>query len=154
MGKLIWKSSEIYVTESIGRILTHYSEIIDLHRNGPLSIKLIFVFAEKNMESLMMSDSPEIQRASSSWTFRQQQASQRWKEARPFHLKCLIQTQDVGQPFCSHCSKPAVVRWDLINVLFILCRLLECITNWCLHVSDKLHVYGGIRAVSKSWFND
>ncbi|XP_048008507.1 uncharacterized protein LOC125243078 isoform X2 [Megalobrama amblycephala] len=64
---------------------------------------------EKNMESLsaMMSDSPEIQRASSSWTFRQQQASQRWKEARPFHLKCLIQTQDVGQPFC---SKPAVVR--------------------------------------------
>ncbi|ROJ25351.1 hypothetical protein DPX16_20164 [Anabarilius grahami] len=64
------------------------------------------------MESLsaMMSDSPEIQRASSSWTFRQQQASQRWKEARPFHLRCLIQTQDVGQPFCSHCSKPAVVR--------------------------------------------
>ncbi|XP_073704470.1 uncharacterized protein [Garra rufa] len=67
---------------------------------------------EKNMESLsaMISNSPEIQRASSSWTFRQQQASQRWKEARPFHLKCLIQTQDVGQPFCSHCSKPAVVR--------------------------------------------
>lgn len=83
-----------------------------LHRNGPLSIKFILVFAEKNMESLsaMMSDSPEIQRASSSWTFRQQQASQRWKEARPFHLKCFIQTQDVGQPLCSHCSKPAVVR--------------------------------------------
>ncbi|XP_076129536.1 uncharacterized protein LOC143111224 [Alosa pseudoharengus] len=47
---------------------------------------------------------------STSWTLRQQKAAQRWKEARPFHLQCLLQTHNVGHPLCSHCNEAAVIR--------------------------------------------
>ncbi|XP_077060946.1 uncharacterized protein LOC143713118 [Siphateles boraxobius] len=107
---------------------------------------------EKNMESLSaMSDSPEIQRASSSWAFRQQRASQRWKEARPFHLKCLIQTQDVGQPFCSHCCKPAVVRCRECLPDQWFCETCDCKTHrrWPLHDRESV-LEGFFKAIPPS----
>ncbi|KAF4100907.1 hypothetical protein G5714_019103 [Onychostoma macrolepis] len=39
-----------------------------------------------------------------------QKASERWKEARPHHLKCLTATEAVGQPLCWLCHEPAVIR--------------------------------------------
>ncbi|MCI4376105.1 hypothetical protein PGIGA_G00184410 [Pangasianodon gigas] len=40
----------------------------------------------------------------------QQKASERWKEARPYHLKCLIAKEAVGHPLCWLCHEPAVIR--------------------------------------------
>ncbi|ROL42094.1 hypothetical protein DPX16_19541 [Anabarilius grahami] len=55
--------------------------------------------------------SAEPQRSSaSSWSFRQQKASERWKEARPYHLRCLIAKEAVGHPSCCLCHEPAVIR--------------------------------------------
>ncbi|XP_050957563.1 uncharacterized protein LOC127158523 [Labeo rohita] len=70
---------------------------------------------EKNMERLsnILASYPsaEPQRSSaSSWSFRQQKASDRWKEARPYHLKCLIAKEAVGHPLCWLCHEPAVIR--------------------------------------------
>ncbi|KAI2645093.1 Hydroxyethylthiazole kinase [Labeo rohita] len=48
--------------------------------------------------------------SASSWSFRQQKASDRWKEARPDHLKCLIAKEAVGHPLCWLCHEPAVIR--------------------------------------------
>ncbi|RXN26730.1 trypsin-1 isoform X5 [Labeo rohita] len=70
---------------------------------------------EKKMERLsdILASYPsaEPQRSSaSSWSFRQQKASDRWKEARPDHLKCLIVKESVGHPLCWLCHEPAVIR--------------------------------------------
>ncbi|CAM4513258.1 unnamed protein product [Leuciscus chuanchicus] len=70
---------------------------------------------EKNMERLtdILASCPSAaqpQRSSaSSWSFRQQKASERWKEARPYHLKCLISKEAVGHPLCCLCNEPAVI---------------------------------------------
>ncbi|XP_058618184.1 uncharacterized protein LOC131531441 [Onychostoma macrolepis] len=88
---------------------------------------------EKNMERLsdILTSYPsaEPQKSSaSSWSFRQQKASERWKEARPYHLKCLIATEAVGQPLCWLCHEPAVIR----------CR--ECLPEeWFCGDCDVLH---------------
>ncbi|XP_058619720.1 uncharacterized protein LOC131532228 [Onychostoma macrolepis] len=69
-----------------------------------------------------------MQCCASSWSFRQQKASERWKEARPYHLKCLIATEAVGQPLCWLCHEPAVIR----------CR--ECLPeDWFCGDCDVLH---------------
>ncbi|KAJ8353405.1 hypothetical protein SKAU_G00209720 [Synaphobranchus kaupii] len=47
---------------------------------------------------------------SSSWPLRQSAAQERWKEARPYHLKCLLDTEAVGQELCCRCSQAAVIR--------------------------------------------
>ncbi|KAF4118211.1 hypothetical protein G5714_000262 [Onychostoma macrolepis] len=88
---------------------------------------------EKNMERLsdILTSYPsaEPQKSSASlWSFRQQKASERWKEARPYHLKCLIATEAVGQPLCWLCHEPAVIR----------CR--ECLPEeWFCSDCDVLH---------------
>ncbi|XP_067247346.1 uncharacterized protein [Chanodichthys erythropterus] len=88
---------------------------------------------EKNMERLsnILASCPsaEPQRSSaSSWSFRQQKASERWKEARPYHLRCLIAKEAVGHPSCCLCHKPAVIR----------CR--ECLPeDWFCGDCDVLH---------------
>ncbi|KAK1891309.1 G polyprotein [Dissostichus eleginoides] len=69
---------------------------------------------EKNMERLsdILSSCPppEPQKSSaSSWSFRQQKASERWKEARPHHLQCLLEKEAVGHPLCGLCHEPAVI---------------------------------------------
>ncbi|KAI4809193.1 hypothetical protein KUCAC02_018099 [Chaenocephalus aceratus] len=70
---------------------------------------------EKNMERLsdILSSCPppEPQKSSaSSWPFRQQKASERWREARPHHLQCLLEKEAVGHPLCGLCHEPAVIR--------------------------------------------
>ncbi len=66
----------------------------------------------------------EPQRSSaSSWSFRQQKASVRWKEARPYHLKCLISKEAVGHPLCCLCNEPAVIRLVFINIKLQLPRV-------------------------------
>ncbi|XP_033980058.1 uncharacterized protein LOC117477496, partial [Trematomus bernacchii] len=72
---------------------------------------------------------PEPQRSSaSSWSFRQQKASERWKEARPHHLQCLLEKEAVGHPLCGLCHEPAVIR----------CR--ECLPEeWFCGDCDVLH---------------
>ncbi|KAK9977019.1 hypothetical protein ABG768_018840 [Culter alburnus] len=88
---------------------------------------------EKNMERLsnILASCPsaEPQRSSaSSWSFRQQKASERWKEARPYHLQCLIAKEAVGHPSCCLCHEPAVIR----------CR--ECLPeDWFCGDCDVLH---------------
>ncbi|XP_033971570.1 uncharacterized protein LOC117470805 [Trematomus bernacchii] len=88
---------------------------------------------EKNMERLsdILSSCPppEPQRSSaSSWSFRQQKASERWKEARPHHLQCLLEKEAVGHPLCGLCHEPAVIR----------CR--ECLPEeWFCGDCDVLH---------------
>ncbi|KAK9970282.1 hypothetical protein ABG768_026237 [Culter alburnus] len=88
---------------------------------------------EKNMERLSnileSCPSAEPQRSSaSSWSFRQQKASKRWKEARPYHLQCLIAKEAVGHPSCCLCHEPAVIR----------CR--ECLPeDWFCGDCDVLH---------------
>ncbi|KAJ8352053.1 hypothetical protein SKAU_G00235290 [Synaphobranchus kaupii] len=47
---------------------------------------------------------------SSSWPLRQSAAQEQWKEARPYHLKCLLETEAVGQELCCRCSQAAVLR--------------------------------------------
>ncbi|RXN04164.1 hypothetical protein ROHU_034165 [Labeo rohita] len=89
--------------------------------------------SEQNMERLsnilMSYPSAEPQKSSaSSWSFRQQKASERWKEARPYHLKCLIAKEAVGHPLCCLCHEPAVIR----------CR--ECLPEeWFCGDCDVLH---------------
>ena len=90
--------------------------------------KVYIFFTEKFMERLSSLNascpSAEPQRSSaSSWTFRQQKASERWKEARPYHLQCLIEKEAVGRPLCCLCHKPAVIRLDHINVKLYLPRV-------------------------------
>ncbi|KAB5576829.1 hypothetical protein PHYPO_G00203020 [Pangasianodon hypophthalmus] len=63
---------------------------------------------EKNMErlSVILASYPsaEPQRSSaSSWSFQQQKSSECWKEARPYHLKCLIAKEAVGHLLCREC---------------------------------------------------
>ncbi|KAK1880172.1 Transducer of Cdc42-dependent actin assembly protein 1 like [Dissostichus eleginoides] len=72
---------------------------------------------------------PEPQKSSaSSWSFRQQKASERWKEARPHHLQCLLEKEAVGHPLCGLCHEPAVIR----------CR--ECLPEeWFCGDCDVLH---------------
>ncbi|KAK1896646.1 putative protein YveK [Dissostichus eleginoides] len=88
---------------------------------------------EKNMERLsdILSSCPppEPQKSSaSSWSFRQQKASERWKEARPHHLQCLLEKEAVGHPLCGLCHEPAVIR----------CR--ECLPEeWFCGDCDVLH---------------
>ncbi|KAI4819445.1 hypothetical protein KUCAC02_004691 [Chaenocephalus aceratus] len=88
---------------------------------------------EKNMERLsdILSSCPppEPQKSSaSSWPFRQQKASERWREARPHHLQCLLEKEAVGHPLCGLCHKPAVIR----------CR--ECLPEeWFCGDCDVLH---------------
>ncbi|XP_067269595.1 uncharacterized protein [Pseudorasbora parva] len=88
---------------------------------------------EKNMKRLSYflasCPSAEPQRSSaSSWSFRQQKASERWKEARPYNLKCLIAKEAVGHPLCWLCHEPAVIR----------CR--ECLPEeWFCGDCDVLH---------------
>ncbi|CAM4412276.1 unnamed protein product [Leuciscus chuanchicus] len=86
---------------------------------------------EKNMERLsdiLPSCPPAAQPQSSSassWSFRQQKASERWKEARPYHLKCLI-------------SKEAVVIPCVAFATSLLCR--ECLPEeWFCGDCDVLH---------------
>ncbi|XP_026104653.1 uncharacterized protein LOC113097471 isoform X2 [Carassius auratus] len=89
---------------------------------------------EKNMERLsdILASCPSAGQpqssSASSWSFRQQKASERWKEARPYHLKCLISKEAVGHPLCGLCNKPAVIR----------CR--ECLPEeWFCGDCDVLH---------------
>ncbi|KAF3837698.1 hypothetical protein F7725_009466, partial [Dissostichus mawsoni] len=75
-------------------------------------LKFPILFTEKNMERLsdILSSCPppEPQKSSaSSWSFRQQKASERWKEARPHHLQCLLEKEAVGHPLCGLCHEPA-----------------------------------------------
>ncbi len=64
---------------------------------------------ERLSDILTCYSSAEPQKSSaSSWPFQQQKASERWKEARPYHLKCLIAKEAVGQPLCWLCHEPAV----------------------------------------------
>ncbi|KAI4811121.1 hypothetical protein KUCAC02_014040 [Chaenocephalus aceratus] len=85
---------------------------------------------EKNMERLsdILSSCPppEPQKSSaSSWPFRQQKASERWREARP---QCLLEKEAVGHPLCGLCHEPAVIR----------CR--ECLPEeWFCGDCDVLH---------------
>ncbi|KAI9520655.1 hypothetical protein NQZ68_015575 [Dissostichus eleginoides] len=88
---------------------------------------------EKNMERLsdILSScpTPEPRKSSaSSCSFRQQKASERWKEARPHHLQCLLEKEAVGHPLCGLCHEPAVIR----------CR--ECLPEeWFCGDCDVLH---------------
>ncbi|KAK0144501.1 putative nuclease HARBI1 [Merluccius polli] len=53
----------------------------------------------------------EPERSSASlWSVRQQKASDRWEEARPYHLRCLLESEAVGKPLCCFCYTPAVIR--------------------------------------------
>ncbi|CAL8255602.1 unnamed protein product [Gadus morhua 'NCC'] len=66
--------------------------------------------------------------SASSWTFRQQKASERWTEKRPNNLQGLIEKEAVGHPLCCLCPKPAVIR----------CR--ECLPEeWFCGDCDVLH---------------
>ena len=90
--------------------------------------KVYIFFTETFMERLSSLNaagpSAKPQRSSaSSWTFRQQSASERWKEARPYHLQCLIEKETVGHPLCCLCHKPAVIRLDHINLKLYLPRV-------------------------------
>ncbi len=96
-----------------------------------LSLTVLFniFITEKNMDRLsdilMSYPSAEPQKNSaSSWSFRQQKASERWKEARPYHLKCLIAKEAVGQPLCWLCHEPAVIR--LVFMFSALLYRLMC----------------------------
>lgn len=73
--------------------------------------------------------SDEPQRSSaSSWSFRQQKASERWRESRPYNLQCLIEKEAVGHPLCFLCNEPAVIR----------CR--DCLPEeWFCGDCDVLH---------------
>ncbi|KAI9525701.1 hypothetical protein NQZ68_006250 [Dissostichus eleginoides] len=51
-----------------------------------------------------------------------QKASERWKEARPHHLQCLLEKEAVGHPLCGLCHEPAVISSDdsaFFNGLFV-----------------------------------
>ncbi|KAI4813955.1 hypothetical protein KUCAC02_003173 [Chaenocephalus aceratus] len=66
---------------------------------------------ERLSEILSSCPPPEPQKSSaSSWSFRQQKASEPWKEARPHHLQCLLEKEAVGHPPCGLCHEPAVIR--------------------------------------------
>ncbi|KAF3837913.1 hypothetical protein F7725_009681 [Dissostichus mawsoni] len=87
--------------------------VLNLQHNTNL-LKFPILFTEKNMERLsdILSSCPppEPQKSSaSSWSFRQQKASERWKEARPHHLQCLLEKEAVGHPLCGLCHEPAVI---------------------------------------------
>ena len=98
------------------------------------------LFAEQNMERLsaLLDSSPcpaEPERsAASSWSVRQQKASDRWEEARPYHLRCLLESEAVGKPLCCFCHKPAVIRLDVhsSNNKVYLCTLRKVynINKW------------------------
>lgn len=88
---------------------------------------------EKNMDRLSAilaschSDEPQRSSASS-WSFRQQKASERWRESRPYNLQCLIEKEAVGHPLCCLCNEPAVIR----------CR--DCLPEeWFCGDCDVLH---------------
>lgn len=60
--------------------------------------------------------SPEPEKSmASSWSFRQQKAAERWKEARPYHLKCLTDAEAVGHPQCCRCLQPAIISLHSAN---------------------------------------
>ncbi len=82
--------------------------------------------------------SAEPQKSSaSSWSFRQQKASEHWKEARPYHLKCLIAKEAVGQPLCWLCHEPAVIR-----LVFMFSALLYRLRCMCFGGHpDENHIY-------------
>ncbi|XP_030265166.1 uncharacterized protein LOC115576745 isoform X3 [Sparus aurata] len=87
---------------------------------------------EKNMERLSAilasCHSDEPQSSASSWSFRQQKASERWRESRPYNLQCLIEKEAVGHPLCCLCNEPAVIR----------CR--DCLPEeWFCGDCDVLH---------------
>jgi hypothetical protein len=91
--------------------------------------KVSIFFTEKFVERLSSLNasgpSAKPQRSSaSSWTFRQQKASERWTEARPNHLQGLIEKEAVGHPLCCLCPKPAVIRLDHINLKLYLPRVV------------------------------
>ncbi|XP_076616610.1 uncharacterized protein LOC143339323 [Chaetodon auriga] len=73
--------------------------------------------------------SGEPQKSSAtSWSFRQQKASELWKASRPHNLQCLIEKEAVGHPLCCLCNKPAVIR----------CR--DCLPEeWFCGDCDVLH---------------
>lgn len=98
-------------------------------------------------------EEPEMATASSSsstassWGLRQQKAAQRWTEARPFHLKCLLDTHNVGHPVCSHCNEDAVIRWEVIYVDscyigFILQNTVQHGKSLCWLVCETMPVLG------------
>ncbi|XP_076591428.1 uncharacterized protein LOC143323463 [Chaetodon auriga] len=88
---------------------------------------------EKNMERLFAilasCHSGEPQKSSAtSWSFRQQKASELWKASRPHNLQCLIEKEAVGHPLCCLCNEPAVIR----------CR--DCLPEeWFCGDCDVLH---------------
>ncbi|KAI4809051.1 hypothetical protein KUCAC02_017966 [Chaenocephalus aceratus] len=61
-------------------------------------------------DSDILSSCPPEPQKSSSWSFRRQKASERWKEARPHHLQCLLEKEAVGHPLCGLCHEPAAIR--------------------------------------------
>ncbi|RXN06660.1 zinc finger MYM-type 1-like protein [Labeo rohita] len=93
---------------------------------------------ERLSDILASYPSAEPQRSSaSSWSFRQQKASDRWKEARPDHLKCLIAKEAVGHPLCWLCHEPAVIRcteclpeeWFCGSVMYYVTKNSHCTTG-------------------------
>ncbi|RXN37101.1 hypothetical protein ROHU_002351 [Labeo rohita] len=91
---------------------------------------------ERLSDILASYPSVEPQRSSaSSWSFQQQKASDRWKEARRDHLKCLIAKEAVGHPLCWLCHERAVIRCTE-------CLPEECFCGECdvsRHKKQPLH---------------
>ncbi|XP_072574324.1 uncharacterized protein [Paramormyrops kingsleyae] len=115
---------------------------------------------ERNMEQLLGSlEEPGMPMAyssnstSSSWSLRQQKTAQQWKEARPFHLKCLLETHNVGHPLCSHCSEAAVIRCrECLPWQWFCGRCdVQCHQRLVLHNRESLHE-GFFKPISPSTF--
>lgn len=114
--------------------------------NDPLPLYFWIFFTEKNMERLsdILASCPSAAQpqssSASSWSFRQQKASERWKEARPYHLKCLVSKEAVGLPLCWLCNEPAVIRLVFINTKLQLPRvgLLSALLYWWRYISFEM----------------
>ncbi|KAF4094497.1 hypothetical protein G5714_024617 [Onychostoma macrolepis] len=82
------------------------SSSVELHSRHPQQNSIL----NSNLHILTSYPSEPQKSSASSRSFRQQKASERWKEARPHHLKCLLAKEAVGQPLCWLCHEPAVIR--------------------------------------------
>ncbi|KAF3837653.1 hypothetical protein F7725_009421 [Dissostichus mawsoni] len=93
--------------------------VLNLQHNTNL-LKFPILFTEKNMERLsdILSSCPppEPQKSSaSSWSFRQQKASERWKEARPHHLQCLLKKRLLVIPYVASATSRLLLDCDVLH---------------------------------------
>ncbi|XP_046873039.1 uncharacterized protein LOC124465354 [Hypomesus transpacificus] len=115
---------------------------------------------DRNMEKLseilkscpvaMPTESPQT---FSSWPSRHLTAQEHWEEARPFHLKCLLDSEDVGQELCYICQKTAVIRCRDCLPEEWLCEACDVHIHkrWPLHNRDSV-VDGFFRAIPPSTY--